>query len=204
MRCLKRKSSIAISSSGESMTCSRSPRMSDIENIQVEIIEQFTQRSPLAAVPSSEIPCTKLAKYYNKNNKLMVDLRSTRAHNSGVEIPMTDNIKLPRKLSEEQKPPPPRAAEPCGRHRKSRPLGQQPGASAAEMHRKKSRPEWLVLSKPAAMMAASPRPHHGRDGSQKSDRRTKSPRSRYFPSYKPCANRSPPAAPGASVSVEST
>ena len=38
----------------------------------------------------------------------MVDLWSARAHNSRVEMPMTENIKLPRKLSEERKPPTPR------------------------------------------------------------------------------------------------
>jgi hypothetical protein len=38
----------------------------------------------------------------------MVDLWSVRAHNFRTERAMTENIKLPRKLSEEQKPPPPR------------------------------------------------------------------------------------------------
>jgi hypothetical protein len=51
---------------------------------------------------------TKLAKYISKNNVLQVDLRSVRAHNLAKEQAMTENIKLPRKLSEEQKQPPPR------------------------------------------------------------------------------------------------
>ena len=35
----ERKSSIAVSSSGESITCNRSPRISDIENTQTGLIE---------------------------------------------------------------------------------------------------------------------------------------------------------------------
>ncbi len=49
-----------------------------------------------------------LAKYVNKNNMLYIG--SVEAHNSGLECAMTENVKLPRKLSEEQEPPPPRRA----------------------------------------------------------------------------------------------
>jgi hypothetical protein len=50
----------------------------------------------------------KLAKYPSKNNVLTVDLRSARAHIPDWRMPMTENLKLLRKLSDEQKLPPPR------------------------------------------------------------------------------------------------
>lgn len=49
-----------------------------------------------------------LAKYFNKNNMLYIG--SVEAHSCGLECAMTENVKLPRKLSEEQEPPPPRRA----------------------------------------------------------------------------------------------
>jgi hypothetical protein len=50
---------------------------------------------------------------------------------------MTENLKLPRKLSEERKSPPPQRPSHADVIEKSRPLGQQPGASAAGLVREK-------------------------------------------------------------------
>jgi hypothetical protein len=51
---------------------------------------------------------TKLAKYRSKNMALVVDMLDAQAHLPAGSTAMTANIKLPRKLSEERKPPPPR------------------------------------------------------------------------------------------------
>jgi hypothetical protein len=45
---------------------------------------------------------------HNKNNKLMLDLRLDEAHAVPWRTAMTENIKLPRRLSDEPKAPKPR------------------------------------------------------------------------------------------------
>src|SRR5688572_13984273 len=75
----------------------------------------------------------------------------------------------------------PAPAEPCGRHRESRPLGQQPGASTAEITR---REDGLNVSKPAATGGVTAT-SDGAQSSRALDKRIKSPRSRHFPPYKP-------------------
>ena len=74
----------------------------------------------------------KLAKYFNKNNMLMVDLWSVRAHDfrDGAHHDREHQAAtVPR--AEAAAP----ATQPRGHHRKSRALGQQSGASAAEIIR---------------------------------------------------------------------
>jgi hypothetical protein len=56
------------------------------------------------------VTAVKLAKFYNKNSMLFVDLRFGQAHAAGWRPAMTEDIKLPRKLSDEPKAPKPRRA----------------------------------------------------------------------------------------------
>ena len=66
------ESTIAVSSSGDSMTWSRSPRMSDIENHETELIGYFTQSlSPGAGSTTQRESCAKLVRY--SKEKQIVD-----------------------------------------------------------------------------------------------------------------------------------
>ena len=50
----------------------------------------------------------KFVKLYNKNNRVTVDLRFAKAYTVTWRTAMTEEIKLPRRLSDEPKAPTPR------------------------------------------------------------------------------------------------